>query len=126
MLCLVMISSVSSQQRSNDSAIIPIKNLRNAILIKVDFDECQNKLVSAQDSIKIQDSIIRDQSQSIIVLSSKVNLFEANDSYYTQVVNYKDSVIGVRDQNIQHYKGSARTAWLITGLNTIVFLLLLI
>jgi len=123
----MMISSASSQQLSSDSTVIvPVKTLKNALYIKIAYDNCHNELEVARDSVRLQDSIIVNQDATIAVLVDQVDLFKVNEQNYEGILGYKDSIIEVKSNEIEHYKGSAKTAWLITGLNTIVFLILLI
>jgi len=123
----MMISSASSQQLSSDSTVIvPVKTLKNALYIKIAYDNCHNELEVARDSVRLQDSIIINQDATISVLVDQVDLFRANEQNYEGILGYKDSIIEVKNNEIEHYKGSAKAAWLITGLNTIVFLILLI
>jgi len=96
------------------------------MLMKVSYDNCRNELEVARDSIRLQDSIIIDQESTIFNLVSQVDVFKANEQNYEEVMGYKDSIIEIKNKEIEHYKGSAKAAWLITGLNTIVFLILLI
>ena len=123
------LSSASSQQLStmtDSTVLVPVRALKNAMLMKVSYDNCRNELEVARDSIRLQDSIIVNQDATIFNLVSQVDVFKANEQNYEEVMGYKDSIIEIKNKEIEHYKGSAKTAWLITGLNTIVFLILLI
>lgn len=123
------LSSASSQQlltTTDSTVLVPVRALKNAMLMKVSYDNCRNELEVARDSIRLQDSIIIDQESTIFNLVSQVDVFKANEQNYEEVMGYKDSIIEIKNKEIEHYKGSAKAAWLITGLNTIVFLILLI
>ena len=123
------LSSASSQQLStttDSTVLVPVRALKNAMLMKVSYNNCRNELEVARDSIRLQDSIIVNQDATIFNLVSQVDVFKANEQNYEEVMGYKDSIIEIKNKEIEHYKGSAKTAWLITGLNTIVFLILLI
>ena len=53
-----MISSALSQQRLSDSTVIvPIKSLKNALLVKADRDNIKKELVVARDSISIMEKV---------------------------------------------------------------------
>jgi len=123
------ISSASSQQlltTTDSTVLVPVRALKNAMLMKVSYNNCRNELEVARDSIRLQDSIIVNQDATIFNLVSQVDVFKANEQNYEEVMGYKDSIIEIKNKEIEHYKGSAKAAWLITGLNTIVFLILLI
>jgi hypothetical protein len=50
----MMISSASSQQRLSDSTVIvPIKSLKNALLVKTDRDNLKKELVVARVTLLV-------------------------------------------------------------------------
>ena len=76
-----MISSASSQQRLTDSTVIvPIKSLKNALLVKVERDNLKKELVIARDSkvkdlngvIIAKDGIINEKSKKITKLNNTI------------------------------------------------------
>ena len=73
-----MISSASSQQRLTDSTVIvPIKSLKNALLVKVERDNLKKELVISRDSIKAMDTIIFRKDIIISVLDSLIAIDKA-------------------------------------------------
>ena len=63
-----MISSASSQQRLSDSTVIvPIKSLKNALLVKTDRDNLKKELVIARDSISSMEKVILRQDTALFI-----------------------------------------------------------
>jgi hypothetical protein len=122
-----MISSASSQQLSNDSTvIIPIKSLRKALEIKLHYNNCKNELGISRDSIRIQDSIITTQDETIVNLVHQTEVYKANERNYEEVVENKDKILDIKDQEIKILKKNIKTLVGITIITTISFILILI
>jgi hypothetical protein len=122
-----MISSASSQQLSNDSTVvIPIKSLRKALEIKLHYNNCKNELGISRDSIRIQDSIITTQDETIVNLVHQTEVYKANERNYEEVVENKDKILDIKDQEIKILKKNIKTLVGITIITTISFILILI
>ena len=122
-----MISSASSQQRSSDSTVVvPIKALRNAMLMKVSYDNCRNELEVSRDSIRIQDSIINNQDETIVNLVHQTEVYKANKRNYEEVVENKDKIIEIKEEEITKLKATVRGACVAIVLTTVSFVLILL
>ena len=125
----MIVSSLSSQQLStttDSTAVVPIKALRKALLVKAERDNLKNELGVARDSIQIQDSIIVKQDEAIFNLVSQVDIFRANERNYEEIITNKDSIIIEKEKKVDHYKKKTTTAYIITILNAVAFLLVII
>ena len=123
----MMISSASSQQLFNDSTVvIPIKSLRKALEIKLHYNNCKNELGISRDSIRIQDSIINTQDETIINLVHQTEVYKANERNYEEVVENKDKILDIKNQEIKILKKNIKTLVGITIITTISFILILI
>ena len=123
----MMISSASSQQRSSDSTVVvPIKALRNAMLMKVSYDNCRNELEVSRDSIRIQDSIINNQDETIVNLVHQTEVYKANERNYEEVVENKDKIIELKEEEITKLKATVRGACAAIVLTTVSFVLILL
>jgi len=125
----MIVSSLSSQQLStttDSTAVVPIKALRKALLVKAERDNLKNELGVARDSIQIQDSIIVKQDEAIFNLVSQVDIFRANERNYEEIITNKDSIIVEKEKKVDHYKKKTTTAYIITILNAVAFLLVII
>jgi len=125
----MIVSSLSSQQLStttDSTAVVPIKALRKALLVKAERDNLKNELGVARDSIQIQDSIIVKQDEAIFNLVSQVDIFRANERNYEEIITNKDSIIIEKEKKVEQYKKKTTVAHIITVLNAVVFLLVMI
>lgn len=129
MICLTIASSLSSQQLStttDSTAVVPIKALRKALLVKAERDNLKNELGVARDSIQIQDSIIVKQDLTIINFKEQVNTFRENERNYEEIITNKDSIIVEKEKKVDHYKKKTTAAYIITILNAVAFILVII
>ena len=123
----MMISSVLSQQRLSDStAIVPIKSLKNALLVKVDRDNLKNQLGIARDSIKYMDTIILRQDSIIHVCDSTRLVLDSQISDYKSTVIAKDGIINEQNNKIKNLTNKITGTIITLTLSTIGFILLLI
>jgi hypothetical protein len=125
----MIVSSLSSQQLStttDSTAVVPIKALRKALLVKAERDNLKNELGVARDSIQIQDSIIVKQDEAIFNLVSQVDIFRANERNYEEIITNKDNIIVEKEKKVEQYKKKTTVAHIITVLNAVVFLLVMI
>jgi len=97
----MMISSASSQQRLTDSTVIvPIKSLKNALLVKVERDNLKKELVIARDSIKAMDTIIFRKDIIISVLDSTRVVLDSKVKDLNGVIVAKDGIINEKSKKI--------------------------
>ena len=96
-----MISSASSQQRLTDSTVIvPIKSLKNALLVKVERDNLKKELVITRDSIKAMDTIIFRKDIIISVLDSTRVVLDSKVKDLNGVIIAKDGIINEKSKKI--------------------------
>ena len=96
-----MISSVSSQQRLNDSTVIvPIKSLRNALLVKTERDNLKKELTTARDSITTMNKIIFRQDTALYVCDSTRIILDKKVKDYEEVVKAKNGIIEEKDKKL--------------------------
>lgn len=122
-----MMSSASSQHRLNDStAIVPIKSLRNALLIKADRDNLKNQLGIARDSIKYMDTIILRQDSIIHVCDSTRLILDSQISDYKGTIVAKDGIIKEQNNKITDLTNKLTGAIITLALSTVGFVLILL
>lgn len=124
-LCLITISQSYSQtnlQTSNklDSVLIPVKTLRNALVVLEQRNYCREQLTISRDSITLQTKLILNQDTIIS------NLKEENRLLNENVENYK-KIIANKDKEIEYYKQKynkeKRYKWYGIGGGTLVAIL---
>ena len=123
MICLMMMSSASSQKLSNDSVIVPIKALKNALLVKADRDNLKLELGLTRDSIKHMDTIILRQDSIIKVCDSTRVILDKKVEDYKGVVKAKDGIIEEKDKKISNLKGKLKGVMAAFVLSTISLIL---
>jgi hypothetical protein len=125
MICLMMMSSASSQKLSNDSVIVPVKALRNALLVKADRDNLKLELSLTRDSIKHMDTIILRQDSIINVCDSTRTELDKKVEDYKGVVKAKDGIIEEKDKKITDLESKIRGAYASVIFSTIALILAL-
>lgn len=119
----MMMSSASSQKLSNDSVIVPIKALKNALLVKADRDNLKLELGLTRDSIKHMDTIILRQDSIIKVCDSTRVILDKKVEDYKGVVKAKDGIIEEKDKKINNLKGKLKGVMAAFVLSTISLIL---
>ncbi len=106
-----MISSASSQQRLSDSTVIvPIKSLKNALLVKTDRDNLKKELVIARDSISAMKKVILRQDTALFVCDSTRVLLDGKVKDLKGIITAKDGMINERDKKISDLEDKLRGA----------------
>jgi hypothetical protein len=95
---------VSSQIHSTDSVIVPIQSLKNALLVKNERDYLKTELNISRDSINSLNNIVIIQDSIITVCDSINDILFINIEKYKQVINIKDTIIDIKDQQITKLK----------------------
>ena len=96
-----MISSASSQQRLSDSTVIvPIKSLKNALLVKTDRDNLKKELIIARDSISSMEKVILRQDTALFICDTTRLILEDKVKDLKGIIVSKDGIINERDKKI--------------------------
>ena len=106
-----MISSASSQQRLSDSTVIvPIKSLKNALLVKTDRDNLKKELVVARDSISSMEKVILRQDTALFICDTTRLILEDKVKDLKGIITSKDGIINERDKKITDLEDKIRGA----------------
>jgi hypothetical protein len=129
LVCLGIVSSASSQALSSDSlALIPIKSLKNALLVKNERDYLNTQLRLSRDTINIQSNIIYNQDLTINNLIDQTSVYKANEQGYKEAILYKDSIVDLKNTQINQLnikvKSFKTVSMLVCVLSTIAIILL--
>jgi hypothetical protein len=124
----MMISSASSQQRLSDSTVIvPIKSLKNALLVKTDRDNLKKELVVARDSISSMEKVILRQDTALFICDTTRLILEDKVKDLKGIITSKDGMINERDKKITDLEDKirgAKAAFLIATIGLILSLAL--
>jgi len=122
-----MISSASSQQRLSDSTVIvPIKSLKNALLVKADRDNLKKELVVSRDSISTMQTIILRQDSALFICDTTRTVLEGKIEDQKGIIKAKDGQIDERNKKIEDLEAKFRGAVGAFFLTTIGFLIALL
>lgn len=117
----------SSQTLSIDSTCcVPCKTLKKALIVKSERDFLKNQIGVARDSISILTSVVVNQDSVIKNQDSSISLYKKNEENYNSIITKKDGIIELKDEQIKQQKAKVKLAWIITGLNTVAFVLILL
>jgi len=107
----MMISSASSQQRLSDSTVIvPIKSLKNALLVKTDRDNLKKELVIARDSISSMEKVILRQDTALFICDTTRIILDSKVKDLKGIIVSKDGMINERDKKITDLEDKIRGA----------------
>ncbi len=119
-----MISSASSQQRLSDSTVIvPIKSLKNALLVKTDRDNLKKELVIARDSISSMEKVILRQDTALFICDTTRLILEDKVKDLKGIITSKDGMINERDKKITDLEDKIKGAVAAFVLSTIGLIL---
>jgi hypothetical protein len=122
-----MISSASSQQRLSDSTVIvPIKSLKNALLVKTDRDNLKKELVVARDSISSMEKVILRQDTALFICDTTRLILEDKVKDLKGIITSKDGMINERDKKITDLEDKIRGAKAAVLISTIGLILSLV
>jgi hypothetical protein len=106
-----MISSASSQQRLSDSTVIvPIKSLKNALLVKTDRDNLKKELIIARDSISLMEKVILRQDTALFICDTTRLILEDKVKDLKGIIVSKDGMINERNKKITDLEDKIRGA----------------
>ena len=112
-LCLITISQSYSQtnlQTSNklDSVLVPVKTLKNALIVLEQRNYCREQLTIVRDSITIQTKLILNQDTIITNLKEQGRLQSENIGNYQKIIVNKDQEIEIYKEK---YNKEKRYKW---------------
>jgi len=120
MVCLIQILPANSQTLLDDSTCcVPCYTLKNALILKQDYDLLKTELNLSRDSINIYTNISL-QKDSIVL--DQRNIIKENGDIITvknSILSEKDKKIIDLNKNIKHYK-KQRNVTILTGAALIV------
>jgi cell division protein FtsL len=122
-----MISSALSQQRLSDSTVIvPIKSLKNALLVKADRDNIKKELVVARDSISIMEKVILRQDTALFVCDTTRLVLEGKIEDLKGTIKAKDGQIDERNKKITDLESKFKGTIVALGLASLGFIIILL
>lgn len=114
----------SSQTRSNDSLVtVPIKTLRNALIVKSERDYLKSQILLVRDSVSILNNTISYKDSTIKNLNQSIIYYKQIDLDRQQQLSYKDKII---DNYKTQIKKEKKKTYITGGSFALLSLLLLL
>lgn len=116
------IYSQTSLQTSNklDSVIVPVKTLRNALIVMEQRNACREQLSVVRDSIVLQNKLILNRDTVINNLNYVKDTLKNNQQNYIKIISNKDKEITVYKDK---YEKEKLHKWFGIGGGVILFLI---
>ena len=90
----MMTSLLYSQKLSSDTLrCVPVSSLRNALIVKAKYDQCQEVVKNCRDSITILNKLVLTQDSSIEIKTKEIVLLKTNETLYNGTIKEKDEMI---------------------------------
>ena len=116
-----------SQKPSIDSIkCVPVSALRNALIMKSEFDKTKVILSECRDSVFILNKIVTSQDSLIVIKDQKISVLTDNINNYKEVVVNKDNIIGVKDEEIKKIKKQRNVGYGVGALSILLSLLIVL
>lgn len=116
-----------SQKPSTDSIkCVPVSALRNALIMKSEFDKTKIVLSECRDSISILNKVVTSQDSLIVIKDQKISLLTDNINNYKEVVVNKDNIIGVKDEEIKKIKKQRNVGYGVGVLSILLSILIVL
>ena len=96
---------VSSQTLlTEDLATVPIKTLKNALIVKTERDYLKNQITVVRDSVNILVTITNNQDSIIKNQDTSISLYKKIDIDRQKQLEYKDNIITDYQKQIKKFK----------------------
>ena len=103
--CLMMPLLVSSQTLSTEDLVtVPIKTLKNALIVKTERDYLKNQITVVRDSVNILVTITNNQDSIIKNQDTSISLYKKIDIDRQKQLEYKDNIITNTQNQIKKLK----------------------
>lgn len=114
----------SSQTRSNDFLVtVPVKTLRNALIVKSERDYLKSQISLVRDSVSILNNTISYKDSTIKNLNQSIIYYKQIDLDRQQQLSYKDKII---DNYKTQIKKEKKKTYITGGSFALLSLLLLL
>ncbi len=118
----------SSQTLSNkeEYCSVPCRTLKNALIVKNEYEFAKGQLAIARDSIYILSNIVNRQDSLILIQDSTINLYKTNETRHIKIISNQDKIIQVKDKQIKQAKIKTLTGWVVATVTTTLLVIKLL
>jgi hypothetical protein len=104
----------------DSSCAVPCYTLRNALIIKTDYNYLKEQIQIVRDSVSILNLILDDQNSIIILKDETVLLQKQNEKALIDIIENKNKEINIHKKEIKKQKIYKNIAY-ITNIAVIIF-----
>jgi len=117
MLFLIGPSLVNLQKLSaqDSSCVVPCYTLRNALMVKADYDYLKDQIQIARDSISTLNLIVDDQNSIITLQYENILMLEQNEKTLIRIIENKDKEITFHKKEIRKQKVYKTVAYIVSA-----------
>ena len=116
-----------SQKLSNDSfRCVPVSALKNALIMKSEFDKTKIILSDCRDSILILNKMTTTQDSIILIKEQKIKVLNNDIDTYKDIVITKDNIIDIKDKEISKTKKQRNIGYGVGALSILLSLLIVL
>ena len=116
-----------SQKPSNDSfRCVPVSALKNALIMKSEFDKTKVILSDCRDSILILNKMTTTQDSIILIKEQKIKVLNNDIDAYKDIVITKDNIIESKDKEISKTKKQRNIGYGVGALSILLSLLIVL
>ena len=90
---ILPIYSQTSSKTSNDSCIVPVSTLKNALIVLKQRDNLKKQLEVSRDSITVLTEMCLVKDSIIINQKSVIDLYVKNESNYIETIKVKEAIV---------------------------------
>ena len=116
-----------SQKPSNDSfRCVPVSALKNALIMKSEFDKTKVILSDCRDSILILNKMTTTQDSIILIKEQQIKVLNNDIDAYKDIVITKDNIIESKDKEISKTKKQRNIGYGVGALSILLSLLIVL
>lgn len=120
-VCLLLISSASSQIALNDTTCcVPCYTLKNALIVKSERDYLKNQIGIVRDSVTLLNVVTRSQDSLISNKNQQISLYKKNETSSQQIIDNKDKQISLYNDIVKEVKTQRNIAYVLVFFTSIL------
>ena len=123
---MMTLSLYSQQLLTDSSAIVPVRTLKNALIMKAERDYLKFQISLTRDSVTTYQLINSKQDKVINTLENQIIVYNKNEDHYKGIISSKDKIINEKNNQITDLKKKVVKLYATTGLVSIIGVFLIV
>ena len=118
----------SSQTLSNkeEYCSVPCRTLKNALIVKNEYELAKGQLAVARDSIYLLSNITNRQDSLILIQDSTISLYKTNETRHIKIISNQDKIVQAKNKQIKQAKVKTLTGWVVATITTTLLVIKLL